>query len=216
MAGARRGNRRAGALYISLGRELILQAIAGTSERTYEGYFGGWVQFRMSLGLPTFLSEAAGVASHTRCLLAYVAYAWGTNGLQASTSAGNLAAVKFFHRRVHMFDLTLRHAWVVDALKGVARSHADTGTVVRVCRPVAWSVLPFGESLCDRWGAGVRVLWLVLDASFFFLTRAGEMFAGNKGRWDATHCLGRGEGALFRGGTQLDWTFWNQADSVQV
>lgn len=115
-----------------------------------------------------------------------------------------------------MIELALRHPWIVDALKGVARSHADAGTVTRVRRPIAWSVLLLGESICNRWGPGGRVLWLALGASFFFLARAGEIFASKEGQWDHGHCLRRGDVAFFRKGVQLDWTMWGQADTVEV
>ena len=69
-------------------------------------------------------------------LLAYIAYAWGTNGLTAGTIAGLLAAVKFFHQERGL-ELFLRHPWIVDALRGVTCSHAEVGTKSNIRRPIA-------------------------------------------------------------------------------
>ena len=63
----------------------------------------------MSVGLPVFILAGAGGDSHVRSLLAFIAYAWGTNGLTAGTIAGHLAAVKFFHRQKRGLELFLRH-----------------------------------------------------------------------------------------------------------
>ena len=63
----------------------------------------------MSVGLPVFLLAATGGDSHVRSLLAYIAYAWGTNGLTAGTIAGRLAQERGL-------ELFLRHPWIVEAL----------------------------------------------------------------------------------------------------
>ena len=62
------------------------------------------------------------------------------------------------------------------------RSHAVAGVQPRMRRPVSWSMLLGGEHLAQTWGAGGRALWLALGASFFFLTRAAEMFAKTRTR----------------------------------
>ena len=131
--------------------------------------------------LGVYLLAGAGGDSDVRSLLAYIAYAWGTDGLTAGTIAGHLAAVKLFHRQERGLELFLRHPWIVDALKGVTRSHAEAGTKSCIRRPIAWSVLLTGDSWCHQWGPGGRVLWLSLGASFFFLARAGETFASKEG-----------------------------------
>ena len=74
---------------VSLGREPIRQALAQTSERTYHGYFKYW---------KLFLLAGEGVDPPASLLLAYIAYAWVTNGLAAGTLAGHLVTVKFFDR----------------------------------------------------------------------------------------------------------------------
>ena len=155
-------------MYVSLGRELIRQTVARTSERTYQGYFRCWKLFCVSVGLPVFLLAGAGGDSHVRLLLVCIAYAWGTNGLTVDTIADHLAAVKFFHRQERGLELFLRHPCLVDALKGATRSYAKAGTKSCIRRPVTWSVLLAGESLCHQWGPGGRVLWLALGASFLF------------------------------------------------
>ena len=63
----------------------------------------------MSVGLPVFLLAGAGEDSHVRSLLAYTAYAWGTNGLTAGTIAGHLATVKCFHRKERGLEQFFRH-----------------------------------------------------------------------------------------------------------
>lgn len=93
MAGAGLGGRRLGTMYVSVGREIVRQAVAGTSERTYKGYFGCLAQFCVSLGLPVSLVGVASVDSNVCSLLACVVHTWGTNGLQACAIADHLAAV---------------------------------------------------------------------------------------------------------------------------
>ena len=135
---------------ISLGRKLVRQVVVRTSEQTYQGYFRCWMLFRVSAGLPVFLLARAGGDSHVRSLLEYTEYAWGINGLTAGTIAGHLAAVKFFRRQERGPELFLRHPWIVDALNGVTCSHALAGIKLRIRRPVVWSVLLAGESLCNQ------------------------------------------------------------------
>ena len=98
-------------MYVSLGRDFIRQAVARTSERTYQGYFRCRKLFRVSLGLPVFLLAGAGRDFDVHLLLAYNAYAWGTNGLTAGTMAGYLAAVRFFHRQERGLELFIRHSF---------------------------------------------------------------------------------------------------------
>ena len=82
-----RGVEWSGAMCVSLGRELVREAVARTSERTYQGYFRCWKLFRVSVGQPVVLLAGASGDSHVPSLLAYIAYAWGTNGLTAGTIA---------------------------------------------------------------------------------------------------------------------------------
>ena len=92
-------------MYVSLGCELIRQAVAQTSECTYQGYLRYWKLFCVGVGLPVFLLAGADVDSHVSSLLACTAYAWSTNELTAGTIVGHLAAVKFFHRQARGLEL---------------------------------------------------------------------------------------------------------------
>ena len=74
------------------GRELCT-SVARTSKRTYQHYFRCWKLFRVSVGLPVFPLAGVGVNSHVSSLVAYIAYAWSSNGLAAGTIASHLAAV---------------------------------------------------------------------------------------------------------------------------
>ena len=86
------------------------------------------------MGLSVFLLAGVGVDSHASSLLAYIAYAWGANGLTVGTIAGHLAAGKFFYRHERGFKLFLRPPWILDALKGASRSHAEAETKSRTRR----------------------------------------------------------------------------------
>ena len=150
-------------------------------------------------------------------LVEYIAYAFSVSGLQQSTIAGHLSAVKFFHRLSGAAELDTQHPLVRCALRGAARGHADAGVQQRVRRPVSWKLLQKGACLIPRWGVGGRVLFLALGASFFFLTRASEMFAVNKLSMHEVHGLRRGDVTFFRGATQLLLPAqWVLADRVEV
>ena len=73
-----------------------------------------------------------------------------------------------------------------------------------------------GEHLAQIWGAGGCVLCLALGGSFFFLTRAAEMFAETGTRAHELCCLRRANVALFRAERQLEWGQWYMADRVEV
>ena len=59
-------------MHVSLGRERIHPAVPRTSERTYQGYFGRWKLFHVSVGLPGFLLAGARVNSDVSLLVAYI------------------------------------------------------------------------------------------------------------------------------------------------
>ena len=147
--------------------------------------------FCVSVDLPVFHLAGADGDFHLRSLLAYIAYAWGTNGLTAGTIAGHLAAVKYFYRQELGIELFLCHPWIVDALKGVTCSHIEAGTKSRIPRPVAWSVLLAGKSWCHQWGPrGAGAVTSTRDFVFLCST-AGEMFASNILRRRMWHILRR-------------------------
>ncbi|CAN0128875.1 unnamed protein product, partial [Pylaiella littoralis] len=137
-------------------------------------------------------------------------------GLQQSTLAGHLAAVQSFHRLSCSGELDTGHPLICNALKGVARGHADVGTQQRVRQPVRWGVLKAGGKLVPAWGSGGRVLFLVLCASFFFLTRSSEMFAVSRSAMHEVHGLRRGDVAFFQGPEQLPSARWECADRVEL
>lgn len=137
LAQVEHGGRRSGAMYVSLGPDVVGRAVARTSECTFEGYFRRLELFRVSVGLAVFLLVEEGVDSHVFSLLAYAAYSWRKQSLKAGTIAGHLAVAAFFHRHERGLGLFVRHPWIVEALKGVARSHAEAETVSRMLRPIA-------------------------------------------------------------------------------
>ena len=69
----------------------------------------------MSVGLSAFLLAGAGGDSQVHSLLAFIAYAWGTNGQTTGNLAGHLVMVRFFPRQERGLELFLRHPWIVDA-----------------------------------------------------------------------------------------------------
>lgn len=127
-------------------------------------------------------------------------------------------SAKCFNRVVYGLELGIRHPWIMEALKGFARSHAEAGTPTRVRRPLAWGVILQAQLICGTWGAGGRVLWLAVSASFVSVTRAGKMFISREGHWHNKHCLRRGgRGVLsWYDNTQLDWTSWGRTCRVEV
>ena len=83
-------------------------------------------------------------------------------------------------------------------------------------RPMSWGVLRGGAGLAPQWGQGGRVLYLVLGASFVFLTRACEILAVSQTSMHVVHGLRRGDVAFFRGAVQLSAAQWHSADRVEV
>ena len=60
-----------------------------------------------------------------------------------------------------------------------------------------------GESLCHHWGREGHALWLGRGASFFLLTRAGEVFVSKEGCWYDGRILRRGDVAFIWGRPNL-------------
>ena len=73
---------------------------------------------------------------------------------------------------------------------------------------MALSVLRGGVTLIPQWGVGDRV-FLELGASFFFLTRASEMFAASKKVMHAEHGLRCGDVAFSSRGSTAGWAVTN-------
>ena len=181
MAGAGSGGRGHIPMYFGVGLELMRHAIAASSERTYQGHFGAWVEFRVRCGLPVFLERCRDGMANVWHVFEYVAYAFSTKKLRSATIESHLSAIKFFHRISRGFEIDTTHPVIANALKGTARLHADVGNQATVRRPVSWDMLLAGENLIPTWRAGGRVLWLALCASFCLLTRASEMVAEKPG-----------------------------------
>lgn len=165
---------------------------------------------------PAFIVGGQDESAVVMQLLEYVAYAASVSGLNHTTIASHLSAVKFFHRLASSVELATRHPLIMNALKGAARANAATGSGPRVRRPVSWGMLKDGASLVARWGVGGRVLYLSLCTSFFFLLRASELFAASQSAMHAEHGLRRGDVAFFRSSEQLPPERWSLADSVEV
>ena len=167
--------------------------------------------------LSVFIDSGEDQRTVVEQLLEFVAYAFSCLRLQHSTIASHLSAVKFFHRLACAVELDTRHPLLSNALKGAARGHADEGTEQRIRRPLPLLVLRNGASLVPQWGAGGRILFLSLTASFFFLARSCEMFAVSQTAMHAVHGLRRGDVAFFHGSVQLtSRDKWALADRVEV
>lgn len=166
---------------------------------------------------PVFVSRLCNSDDMSSQLVEYIAYTFAVSGLQQATIAGHLSAVKFFHRLSGAAELDTQHPLVRCALRGAARGHADVGTQQRLRRPVSWGILKKGCAFIPQWGVGGRVLFLALGASFFFLTRASEMFAMTRVSMHEVHGLRRGDVAFFRGTVQLFLPAqWYLADRVEL
>ena len=149
-------------------------------------------------------------------LFEHVAYAFATKKLRSATIESHLSAIQFVYRISRSKKLDTTHPVIASALKGAARSHAEVGNQATVRWPVSWAMLLASETLIPAWRNGGRVLWLAFCASFCFLTRASEMFAGTRSRIHETYCSRRADVAFFRGRVQLGVAQWSTASRVEV
>ena len=94
-------------------------AVAPSSERTYQGHFGAWVDFRVRCGVPVFLQPCNEGLSNVWQLFEYVAYSFATKKLRSATIESHLSAIKFFHRISRGFELDTTHPVLACALKGL-------------------------------------------------------------------------------------------------
>ena len=78
MADAGIGGRRQRSLYFGVGLEHMRVAVAPSSERTYQGHFGAWVDFRVRCGVPVLLQPCNEGLSNVWQLFEYVAYSFAT------------------------------------------------------------------------------------------------------------------------------------------
>ena len=141
-------------MYFRLALKLVRNSIARSSERTYQGHFGAWAEFRLSVGKTVFLASGEGNLRNVWSLFEYVAYACMTKGLQAKTVESLLSAITYYHRGSRGIELQTTYPLLVNILEGVSRSHVESGNQQRLRRPMSWSVLLAGEPMCASWGVG--------------------------------------------------------------
>ena len=216
MAGSGLGGGRDGALYFGVGQELMRNAVAVSSEHTYMGHFGAWVDIRVRCGVPVIIPHCRDDMANVWCLFEYVAYAFATKQLRSASIESRLSAIKYFRRISRGFELDTNHPVIASALKRAARSHADVGNQATVRWPISWEMLLAGEALIPSWRAGSWVLWLTPCASFIFLTYVSDMFAETRSRFYELYCLRRADVSFFSGGSQLLEALWSTADRVEV
>ena len=137
-------------LYFGVGLELMRNAIATLSERTYQGNFGAWVDIRVRCRMPVFLERCGDNTTKVWHLFEYVAYAFATKKLRSATIESQMSAIKFFHRVSRGFELNTTHPVLGKALKGAARSHADAGNQATVRWPVSWERFIAGEKMISK------------------------------------------------------------------
>ena len=75
MAGAGPGGCGHIPLKFGVGLEFMRNVIATSSERTYQGHFGDWVDVRVRCGMPVFLERCGDSMLNVWHLFEYVAYA---------------------------------------------------------------------------------------------------------------------------------------------
>ena len=196
MVGAGSGDRGHIPMYFGVGLKLMRRAIAASSERTYQGHFGKWVEFQVRCGLPVFLERCrGGMANVWRHVFEYVVPAFSTNNLRSATIESHLSVLKIFHCILRGFENYIIHLVIANALESDPRLHADVGNQATVRRPISWDMLFPREKLIPTWRAGGRVWCLAQSASFYLLTRASEMFTETRLRVNETYCFRRADGA---------------------
>ena len=120
------------------------------------------------MGRDQYLTADATAEDHELAIVDFAAWCSASQGNQAGTIASKISAVQYFHRLEYRLELMTQSPTVKNALKGIARAHADAGTARRVRHPVSWDMLLKGEQRISSGGAGGRVLWLCLALSFLF------------------------------------------------
>ena len=127
-------------------------------------------------GRDLFLATAEEESDQVDQLVAFVAWSLSSQGNQARTISGKLAAVQYMHRVEKRLELPTGASRINRALKGVEKIHVEAGHRPRMRRPVSWETLLGGQPLTVSWGPGGRVLWLCLALSYFLLARSEEIF----------------------------------------
>ena len=206
---------RTPSVFRDVGLRLLRNSIAGSSERTYEAGFRSWIKYRSLCKMSIFVSGELPTQDWVWQLMDFAAWCCGCLGNQAKTISGKLAAIKYFHRVRVNVELPITHDLLKKFLKGITRCPVNVGTQPRLRRPISWDMILTGRELVQSWGEGGKILWLCLGLSYFFLTRAGEVFA-NEDRSVGEWCLKRNHVAFFEGDRQLRCFQWPSADRVEV
>ena len=167
------GGKRQSSLYLSVGLQLVRNAVAPSTLRAYQGYFGSWVEFRLNVVCePVFLEATENPVVNVRSLLEYTVYAVATKKLQAQTVESHLSAIKFFHRSSRGFELNTAHPLLRNALKGSARSLSRDRN--RECEGRCRGPCCSPESIWRRRGGLVGAFCGLLWGRNFFFNAGGR------------------------------------------
>ena len=83
-------------MLLCAGLELVRSSVAQSTEETYLGHFGAWVNFRADVvQLPVFLVDNSDPLVNVWHLLEYIAYAYSVLGIRQRTIDGHLSAIMF-------------------------------------------------------------------------------------------------------------------------
>lgn len=154
MADAGPGRRRNIYLYFGVDLELMRHAVVPWPERTHQGHFVGWVDFRERRGMPVFLHQCSDGMFNVWQLFVYVSYSFATKQFRPPIVESHLSAIKLFHRIMRGFELYTTHPVLASALKQVGRTDADVDHQATVRRPVSWMMLLASGTLAPSWGTG--------------------------------------------------------------
>ena len=112
------------------------------------------------MGYEKFLSAESPHTEMVWALIDFAAWCFESEGNQAGTISGKLAAVQYHHRVEAHVEIVTSSPLLKCALRGISRSHAVAGVRQRVRLPITWRMLRGGESMIPTWGIGGRVMWL--------------------------------------------------------
>jgi hypothetical protein len=114
-----------------------------------------------------------------RQLLAFMVYCFEERHNSATTVQQKLAALQYFHRTFAERKLPTRDDRLQAALAGMARVAGEMERPRRPRRlPLSWRLLLEGRECEGVWAQfkGGQTVWFGLALSFFFLTRASEIW----------------------------------------
>ncbi|CAM9510376.1 unnamed protein product [Choristocarpus tenellus] len=142
--------------------------------KCYEGAWEQWSEFRTCRDLSRWLDPKSQELDEMKTQAESVCYCCGCRGDQASIVKGKISTMKYFHKHFFNFQLPTQHFLLSSVLKGVSRSHTETGKRPRVRRPLTWSMI-VDKPLDDFARKGRRVGEVGVRFSFFFLASASEL-----------------------------------------